>query len=268
MKDIKDIKKQYDKDGFYIAKSILDKKVVNQFNKDCKVIFLQQLKDKKRHEKKSLFDVMCALFKEDLDKYLSTLRLSSKLFSLYKVIDDDAISKIAKGLGLETLAWQTRPVIHCMANELLIPGGYNGVGVHQDWPTLQSSLNNITVWVPFTSVDKDSFPLEVIPGTHKDGLFSGTQKEHYFEIDEEHYNIKDFIPMEAEIGDAVFMSNFTIHRSQTKGKHFRLSVSMRYEDASEKTFIDRNYPFTEQRTVKRDILFPGFPKKSDMKGIY
>ena len=264
------IKKIYNKDGFYLAKSILPKELIAEYSADFRKIFIQQLDSAKSSYDKDddIFNLMQNLFKKDLKKYLSALTLSGKLFSLYKVISHENIVKTSKTLGIELPIWQTKPVIHCMANELKIPGGYHGVGVHQDWPTLQSSLNNITIWAPFTKVSKNTFPLEIIPGTHKNGLLEGIQTEAYFETNPKYYKVEDFIPIECDIGDVIFMSNFTIHRSQKEGSGLRLSVSTRYEDASEETFITRNYPFTEGRTVKRDVLFPNFPSASQVQKIF
>lgn len=267
---MENIKEIYNKEGFYIAKSVLPKDCTDEYISDFKKIFTQQLNlTKSDYPKNSdAFGLMQSLFRQDLKRYLATLTLSSKLFSLYKIISHENIVKILETLNIEMPIWQTKPVIHCMANELKIPGGYHGVGVHQDWPTLQSSLNNITIWIPFTKVTKDNFPLEIIPGSHLKGLLEGIQTEHYFEINPKYYKIEDFIPLECDVGDVVFMSNFAIHRSQTEGKDFRLSVSTRYEDASEETFIKRNYPYTEHRVVKRDVLFPDFPKLEEVQKIF
>ncbi len=262
-------RKAYNENGVYIAKSAIPQELINNYNADFRKIFSQQLDFLGEvSDGKSTLVLMQSLFQKDLKRYLSTLTLSAKLFSLYKIIASDHVSRVAAELGIVTPIWQTKPVIHCMANELKIPDGYYGVGVHQDWPTLQSSLNDITIWIPFGKVTKNNFPLEVIPGTHLLGLCSGTQTTHYFETDNHHYKIEDFIPLEVDVGDVVFMSNFTIHRTQTVGEGLRLSVSMRYEDASEPTFVKRNYPYTEHRAVKRDVLFPEFPQQQEVQNIF
>jgi ectoine hydroxylase-related dioxygenase (phytanoyl-CoA dioxygenase family) len=267
---MKEVKKLYNQNGFYIAKSILSRPLLDEYISDFRKIFIQQLDNIQLDypQNSDIFSLMQSLFQKDLKRYMSALTLSGKLFSLYKIISDQSIVQIIKTLDIETPIWQTKPVIHCMANELKIPNGYHGVGVHQDWPTLQSSLNNMTIWIPFTKVSKDNFPLEVIPGSHLKGLLEGVQTEHYFETNPEYYKVEDFIPMECDVGDVVFMSNFAIHRTQTEGCGLRLSVSMRYEDASEQTFIKRNYPYTEYRVVKREILFPNFPSQQEVKNVF
>ncbi len=267
---MKNIREVYNRDGFYLAKSIIPKDLIEKYNSDFRTIFTQQLDNlgEKYSKDDDIFTIMQNLFKKDLKKYLSTLTLSGKLFSLYEIISYKNIVETTKELGIKLPTWQTKPVIHCMANELKIPGGYHGVGVHQDWPTLQSSLNTLTIWVPFTNVSKDNFPLEIIPATHKDGLLEGIQTDAYFETDPKYYKVEDFIPIECNIGDVIFMSNFAIHRSQKEGAGLRLSVSTRYEDASEDTFIARNYPFTEKRSVSREVLFPNFPLAEQVKKIF
>lgn len=260
-------KEFFNQNGFYIAKSISPKELVDEYISDYRKIFIQQLEflGDKTSQSLATFDLMQSLFNKDLKRYLSTLVLSGKLFSLYNLYSHQNVVNVIKEFGIKIPAWQTRPMMHSMANELKIPNGYHGVGVHQDWPTLQSSINIITVWIPFTKVTKDNFPMEVVPGSNKLGLLEGTQTAHYFETDPKYYKTKDFIPLECDVGDVVFMCNFTIHRSQTEGNGFRLSASTRYEDAGDKTFAERNYPYTEHRVVKRDVLFPGFPSLEQVK---
>ena len=261
----------FNENGYFILKSILKKDIIDKYNSDFREIFTQQLNIlgiKDDLEFLDNFEIMKKLFKLDIDRYLSALTLSSKLFSLYNIISNEDIVNSLKKINFKIPIWQTKPVIHCMANELTIPNGYNGVGVHQDWITLQSSLNTVTIWIPFFNVKKENFPLEIIPKSHLHGLCDGEQKQNYFEIDKEYYNNDDFLPIEVEVGDVVVMSNFTIHRTQTNGNGFRLSASMRYEDASEKTFIERNYPFTEKRVVDRKIISPNFPNREQVIKIY
>jgi len=262
-------KKFFDENGYYIDKNLIPIELINQFVDDLNKIFKQQIDFlDKNSQDLSVFDKMRLLFNMDNSRYLSTLTLSSKMVSLYDIIIHKNVQQSVNDLGFKIPVWQTRPVIHCMSNDLKIQNGYHGVGVHQDWSTLQSSLNTITIWIPFFKVTKENFPIEVIPKTHLLGLCEGSQKEHFFEIDSSYYNMDEFIELEAEPGDVIFMSNFTIHKSKTTGKGFRMSVSMRYEDGGEDTFIERNYPFTEKRIVNRDVLFKDFPKKEQVLKIY
>jgi ectoine hydroxylase-related dioxygenase (phytanoyl-CoA dioxygenase family) len=142
-------------------------------------------------------------------------------------------------------------VVHIQADCLRIPNGYFGLAAHQDFPSVQGSLDGFVVWIPLVDIDKERYPLEVIPESHKEGVLPSIENsDSILEINPGIYNESDFISVECEIGDVVFMSNFTVHRSSQHGNDkLRLACSTRYDNANEKTFIDRCYPSGYQRSV-------------------
>jgi hypothetical protein len=75
--------------------------------------------------------------------------------------------------------------------------------------------------------------------------------------------------MEVNLGDVLFMSNFTLHRSSLNGDHrLRAACSARYENGSEKTFINRIYPSSQKRIIQRELIEPDFPKKGHLDEIF
>jgi ectoine hydroxylase-related dioxygenase (phytanoyl-CoA dioxygenase family) len=125
------------------------------------------------------------------------------------------------------------------------------------------------VWIPFVDVDRDLFTMDIIPGSHKGGLYPYTRRDHIFEVDPGHYNPDGFVPMETARGDVVFMSSFSVHRSSTQGDdRLRVSTSMRYENASERYFIERSYPFAHKRSVIADLITPDFPSREQVRNIF
>ena len=83
------------------------------------------------------------------------------------------------------------------------------------------------------------------------------------------YREADFVSMEVNSGDVLFMSNFTLHRSSLQGDHrLRVACSSRYENASEKTFIERAYPTAQKRVIQRELIHPDFPRKSHLDDVY
>jgi ectoine hydroxylase-related dioxygenase (phytanoyl-CoA dioxygenase family) len=141
--------------------------------------------------------------------------------------------------------------------------------VHQDWPTLQGSLDTVTVWMPFVDVDSNLFTMDIIPGSHTKGLFPSTRTENSFEVKPECFDEKDFVPMQTKRGDVVFMSSFAIHRSSLKGDNrLRVATSWRYENAAEPHFIERSYPFAQKRTVVADLITAGFPSAEQVREIF
>lgn len=264
----------YRKQGYYQAKNLLPISVVSQFVMDLNTIISQQLSHfklsiEKGDDSSVLFSNMKQLFAHQQTAYLASLRLGAKLFSLQSLMMHPEILDITQKLGIALAAFQTTPVLHVMSPALKIPEGYYGFGVHQDWTALQSGLDTLTTWVPFVSVDKNCYPLQLIPGSHLQGLLPGKQGDHIVEVDARYYDEDAFISIEAEPGDVIFMSNFTVHRSGQQGDaRLRLAASTRYENASEATFIERMYPYTQKRTIDRTVLFPDFPRAHQVKNIF
>lgn len=264
----------YRRDGYVVARGIVPKEASLNVRYDMHRLVTQQLKQHGLNVNggkavEDFHDDLKTLFNYDIKLYLATLTLCAKLTSLWTLYTHPNVQAFVKELGLEFPAFQTSPVMHLMSKSLKVPGGYQGFGAHQDWPTLQGSLDTVTLWIPFVPVDKDCFTLDIIPGTHNKGLLSYTRTDHIFKVDDEHFNEADFIPMEAEEGDIVFMSSFAIHRSSLQGdERLRVSTSMRYENAAEETFIERGYPFAQKRSVVPDLITPNFPTDEQVKKTY
>ena len=116
---------------------------------------------------------------------------------------------------------------------------------------------------------EDFFPIEVIPGSHRQGLCPGRQLEHYYEVDPSCYGEQDFVRVAAQRGDALLFSTFLVHRSGQEGTDgVRLAISARYENAAEPTFVDRVYPFAQTRVVQRELIVKDFPRREQVAGIY
>ncbi|RRV44033.1 phytanoyl-CoA dioxygenase family protein [Pseudomonas sp. p106] len=212
---------------------------------------------------------MAALLGASVPLYLATLRMCSKLYGVYRLMTAERLRDAAADLGVVTPLFQTTPVLHLMSKKLLIPGGYQGFDVHQDWTSVQGSLDTITTWIPFMDIDPQLFTMEVMPGSHLLGLLSGDQEQHVLRVDEKHFKEDDFVPVCVGKGGVCLMSNFTIHRSSREGdERLRISVSGRYENASEPTFIEREYPFTQHKTIQRGLITEHFPSVEQVRGVY
>lgn len=193
-----------------------------------------------------LFSIMKTLFDYDIDRYMATLSLCARAHQEY--FTHMRLVESIEDLGLKFPVGLS-PVMHVMSSELHIPNGYYGTAAHQDWPSTQGSLDSVTVWIALTDAGIGNFPLEVIPGSHKQGLREGKLNGSVLEVDADD---RDFIPIECKAGDVVFLSGFTVHRTG-KGNGFRVAVSQRFDNADEPTFIERGYPCAQKRIVDREI---------------
>jgi len=264
----------YRRDGFVIARRIVPAAAVDRVFADMHRLVAQQLtrlgtSPGRGDTEEAVHADLRRLFALDLKTYLATLTLCAKLVSLYELYLHPQIRGFAAALGICLPVFQTAPVMHLMSKALKIPGGYQGFGAHQDWPTLQGGLDTVTVWIPFVDVDRDRFTMEIVPGSHLGGLYPYSRRDHIFEVDPAHYDAGAFVPVEAARGDVVFMSSFAIHRSATRGDdRLRVSTSMRYENAAEPHFIARSYPFAHKRSVVSELFTPDFPQAADVRRLF
>jgi hypothetical protein len=210
---------------------------------------------------------MEALLSADASRYLGAARLAAKLVSVQRLALSTEILGLVRALGLPLQTMPTPPVVHVMGETLKVPGGYYGIGAHQDWPSIQGALDGIVVWAPLVDVDDQRFPVEVIPASHRKGLWAGTPSPTAFDIDPALYRDEDFIRVPARRGDALLFTTFTVHRTALRGSRgFRIAISLRYENATEPTFVERGYPCAYTRTVARGLFVEGFPSPRQVSG--
>ncbi|MGD0960004.1 MAG: phytanoyl-CoA dioxygenase family protein [Methylomonas sp.] len=254
----------YKTNGFYIAKGLLDSKLVAQTLNSFNKTLTDQLTVLSRPETvNDTFQGLKKLHQLDIDRYIKVVGALWRKEAVYRLLHHADITNFI----IDTFGWQELfvpggQVVHIMAHELKIPNGYFGLVPHQDFPSVQGSLDGVVVWLPLVSVDKDNFPLEVIPGSHRLGLGPMSRKGNStWEVDSQWYDENQFMPVEVEVGDVVFMSMFTLHRSSINGAdgRYRIAVSTRFDNADEPTFIDRAYPSAYVRSVHREQYVEGFP---------
>jgi hypothetical protein len=220
-----------------------------------------------------LFDLMQLLLEVDVSAYLATVRHLAKLCSVQELFGIAPVKGALDALGLRLTAVATTPVIHAVSDRLRIPGGYHGIVPHQDWPSVQGGLKCVVVWIPLTEARSPNFPLEVVPRSHLDGIWEGDIKPHAFEILPERLAGVEFVPLQVDRGDAVFMSSFTVHRTGLavageECRGFRLSFSLRFEDSTETAFAARGYPCAYKRVVEREFITPNYPSAEAVRAIF
>lgn len=265
---------QFKKNGFYIAR--------NLFNGTDDIIVAREgiyktFRDQlaylgaKVYEDDILGD-MQQLHKIDIERYKKVIGSLWRKFEIFNLMNHSKIIGFLK----DQFRWQDiflpgGQVVHIMAKELEIPDGYFGLVPHQDFPSVQGSLDGVVVWLPLVNVDRDNYPLELIPRSHFEGVLPAREHNNStWETDTSRYREEDYLPVEVNEGDVVFMSLFTIHRSSKKGEpgRLRLAASTRFDNADERTFIERCYPTAYTRAVRREQYFPGFPTAAQVAKIY
>jgi len=264
----------YQDNGYLVVEDIFDPSHLDETLEHFNLSFAQQLERlnlplASGPTLEALHQNMAALLGASVPLYLATLRMCSKLYGVYRLMSAERLRDATADLGIATPLFQTTPVLHLMSKKLVIPGGYQGFDVHQDWTSVQGSLDTITTWIPFMDIDPRLFTMEVVPKSHLLGLLSGTQEQHVLRVDEKHFTEDSFVPVCVGKGGVCLMSNFTIHRSSREGdERIRISISGRYENASEPTFIGREYPFTQHKSMQRGFITENFPSIEQVRDTY
>jgi phytanoyl-CoA hydroxylase len=207
------------------------------------------------------------LFRRDLARFSNCGKQIQHLVSLHRLSLDRRILDAVGELGLGFPNISTRPVLFFNSRRLATREVYWRVFAHQDWRSMQGSLNSVVVWVPLHDVDRQNGALEVVPESHRLGLLAPDLVESFGKVDG--FAESDFEPVEVEQGDALIFSAFLVHRSGTNTTDsIRWSCHFRYNDLAEATFIARGYPHAYVYQPIDQQLTPGFPSAEQVRRFF
>jgi hypothetical protein len=263
----------YREQGYAVVRGLLSRDAVEAVLEETDHLFALQLRRlglpaAAYRDEATVLANMQALLAADVTIYLATARHAAKLVSLQRLVSSPPITELMRSFGLSALTIPSAPVLHIMGDTLKIPGGYFGVAPHQDWPSIQGGLDTITMWVPLMDVDATRFPVEVIPGSHRRGLWPGEVTDNALEL-RAGFVERDFVPLPAARGDVVVFTGFTVHRTGLAGcRGLRIASSTRYENGAEPTFVERGYPCAYKRSVERSFIHPGFPAPEQVASLF
>lgn len=247
----------FQRDGYVVVKGLMPQARVDACMADLDTVFADQLRARGLPDPGRLLPRAQALLAADLAQFKKVMGALWRLHSVGQLFAEPAVTGFVQEVfGFRTLFMPGGQSVHVQSHELKIPNGYFGLEPHQDWPSVQGSLDGLVAWVPLVHVASDTFPLEVVPGSHRAGLrppFDGNTGDKWVVRE---YADSDFVAIEAEPGDVVFFTNFTVHRSGLLGpeQHIRIACSSRYDNGGEASFIERGYPTAYTRGVHRPLL--------------
>jgi hypothetical protein len=248
-------KQAFNRDGFLLKKNFLSKTNVKTILKSAKSVFKPHLSPELTFK-----DGMVRLFNEDLNAFINCGKICQHTVDLHKLCVSDKMMSQIKKLGIESPVICTRPVLFFNSRSLAKSEVYYKTPPHQDWRSMQGSLNAIVVWVPLVDINIDLGALEVIPGSHKWGLVAGDLENGFGTCKD--VSDDQFTSIKVEAGDVLFFSAFLVHRSGNNvTERIRWSCHFRYNDLNEATFKDRKYPCPYKYGPQPELITPNFPNK-------
>ena len=208
---------------------------------------------------------MFKLFQTDLQIFTNCGKQAQHLISLHRLSLDERIVSALKDLGLEFPNISTRPLLYFNAERLAKKEVYWRLDVHQDWRSMQGSLDSVVVWLPLIDIDKNLGALEVYPGSHKWGLLDADIVDGYGHLRSDLDKAK-LVSIEVAQGDALFFSTLLVHQSGTNmSPSIRWSCHFRYNNLRDPTFIERGFPHPYLYKPQSDLITPDFPSAGDVK---
>jgi hypothetical protein len=254
---VSDAHPAYRQAGYHIERGLVPESRIDACLADLDAVFTEQLRVHGIGDPGSLLARMRSLHGAALAQYKKVMGALWRLQSVGNLFAEPRITAFLKEFfGFGTVFMPGGQCVHAQAHALKIPGGYFGLAPHQDWPSVQGSLDGLVAWVPLCEVGPGRFPLELVPGSHRSGLRAPHDGNADAIWTVEDYTDEDFVALRLVPGDVLFFSNFTVHRSGLDGPddHLRIACSSRYDNGDEASFIERAYPSAYTRGVQRSLM--------------
>ncbi|HXA41122.1 MAG TPA: phytanoyl-CoA dioxygenase family protein [Phenylobacterium sp.] len=262
------------RDGYVVARGVLDPAALEAINAEMGELFALQLRrlglPVDRGPSREAWQANAArLLAVDVETYINTARMTQMLPSAHRLMAGDAILALVRDLGIGFPVVSTRLSNHIMSEALRIPGGYHKSPPHQDWRSMQGSLDSVVLWAPTTPVSEASHPLQVVPRSHLMGLLDTVEHIMTPTVSDPRITEDSYLSLPMQPGDVVAFSSFLVHRTGEAGDGLvRIAFSTRYNNAEEPTYVEHGYPTPYKYSYRTDLMVPDFPKAADIARIF
>jgi len=269
--------REYRRHGFVVCRRMFGPEEIAGVHAEAKEVFAAQMR---RHGLLPAGDVseatfaaaMFRLFEIDLPTFVNCGKQAQHLVSLHRLSLDARIMAALDVLGLGFPNVSTRPVLYFNHRRLATKEVYWRLSLHQDWRSMQGSLDSVVVWVPLITVDRTLGALEVVPGSHRWGLLAAEMVDGYGHIAEDtqaRIGPGALQSVELERGDALFFSTFLVHQSGTNvSEAIRWSCHFRYNNLREPTFVARGFPHPYVYHPGEELITSGFPAREQVEEVF
>jgi len=262
--------KDYKEKGFYIEKKLFSKTEIEEIKTSVFDLFKIQIDRFEEYpttikDLENLDEKIINLYKEHQDSFLGCAKSCQNLIALHKYsVSKKLLLKLNK-LGLTTPVMCTIPLLMFQSSYL---DNRFKTPLHQDWRSMQGSLDSVAVWVPLIDVNKDLGALDIIVGSHKRGLLE-TKQDSWFRRIEDDIDENEIKCVDMKAGDAMFFSTFLIHRSgENITDQIRWTMQFRFNNINESTYIERNFPYPYIIQPEQKLITSDFPTQDNIKHIF
>ncbi|MCR9253801.1 MAG: phytanoyl-CoA dioxygenase family protein [bacterium] len=263
---------KYKEEGYIKINGFFQKDTINRILEESKLVFAQQMINHGLAESAKIIDdndlfenMMFELFRKNFEAFSNCGKQVQHLISLHRLSLSEKIEAELRKLGLGFPNISTRPVLFFNHENLAKEKVYHTVFTHQDWRSMQGSLDSVVVWIPLIDITEKQGALRILPKSHKNGLVAQTLERGFGKVELSKSERAQMISVEAEVGDALFFSSLLIHESGVNSSgNIRWSTHFRYNNLEDDSFIKRNYPHAYIYKPITELITKNFPLQEDV----
>jgi phytanoyl-CoA hydroxylase len=212
---------------------------------------------------------LAEMFQRDRVALFNCGKHCQNLISLHRLgLHPDVLGEVER-LGVIAPNICTRPVLFFNHPALAEQEVYYKTPAHQDWLSMDGSLNLVVVWIPLGDVSVALGTLQVVPGSHLQGLHEPKAEAVGGFVPIPGLAEEAFVDVEVSAGDVLFFSAFLVHRSGNNvTDRLRWSCHFRYNDLQDPSFIDRRYPSPYVYRPTHERVRPGYPDAQTLRRYF
>ena len=235
-------KSELEREGLVILPGFFESKRITELRESAQRIFEVQFQ---RLEYRGSFqEKMIRLFREEESVFINCGKIIQQgLIELYKIAVDPVLLKELQDLGVSLPNMCTRPVLFFNHPALAKEERYYKTPLHQDWPSMQASLDSLVVWIPLVDVSPENGSVVFYPRTHKLGNICDSVEGGFAKITQA--DLSGYPPLQPkmQVGDIAVFSTFLVHKSgEISNDEIRWSCHFRYTNMLEEDFVKRGFP--------------------------
>jgi hypothetical protein len=233
---------ELEEEGIVILREFFEPERVSGILKAAQKVF--EIQFQRRGYQGTFREKMVQLFHEDQTVFINCGKIIQQgLIELYSIAVDAKLLGELKSLGVEFPNMCTRPVLFFNHPDLAKEEHYYKTPLHQDWPSMQSSLDSLVVWIPLVDVSPENGSVIFYPKTHKLGNLCDSVQGGFAAITETDFSLCPLIQPEMKVGDIAIFSTFLVHRSgDILNDEIRWSCHFRYTNMLDEDFVSRGFP--------------------------
>ena len=260
----------YREHGYVVLKEAINPSIIAAIKDEIQSIFMPLIQRHQITLAGSDFDsALVELFRRDMVGFLGAARATQLSPKLHNLGSGEMMIGLVKKFGLTQPVIAVRPVVHIVSDELQVPDGYHRTPAHQDWRSVQGSVDALVVWLPLVKVTAEFGALEVWPGSHRRGLLETRPDPFGNVVVDSQLEGCEFIPVSVDPGDAVAFSMFTVHRTgKEQSPGIRWAISLRYNNAAAPDYIEHGYPNPFVYKTKDELLVKNYPTLKDVQRVF